>query len=61
MIHNIPQPDFEELVARNLERNPLNEIRKNHSFVRLEEVASDSFVSKFTLVPDRDNRLMTTS
>ncbi|KAL3490086.1 FAD binding domain-containing protein [Aspergillus germanicus] len=49
MIHNIPQPGFEELVARNLERNPLNEIRKNHSFVRLEEV--DDYV--LTTVEDR--------
>ncbi|KAL4953470.1 FAD binding domain-containing protein [Aspergillus filifer] len=37
MIHNIPQPAFEELVARELEKNPLNEVRKNHSFVRLEQ------------------------
>ncbi len=38
MIHNIPQPAFEELVARELAQKPLNEIRKNHSFVRLEQV-----------------------
>ncbi|GKZ76670.1 hypothetical protein AnigIFM56816_007955 [Aspergillus niger] len=35
MIHNIPQPDFEELVAKRLSKNNLVEIRKNHSFVRL--------------------------
>ncbi|KAL4942397.1 hypothetical protein BDV06DRAFT_164335 [Aspergillus oleicola] len=38
MIHNIPQPAFEELVTRELEENPLNEIRKNHSFMRLEQL-----------------------
>ncbi|KAL3455059.1 FAD binding domain-containing protein [Aspergillus heterothallicus] len=38
MIHNIPQPDFEELVAQNLKGSDLTEIRKNHSFVRLEEI-----------------------
>ncbi|KAL4922061.1 FAD binding domain-containing protein [Aspergillus aurantiobrunneus] len=37
MIHNIPQPAFEELVARELARKSLNEIRKNHSFMRLEQ------------------------
>ncbi|KAL4782591.1 FAD binding domain-containing protein [Aspergillus varians] len=37
MIHNIPQPAFEELVARELAQKPLNELRKNHSFVRLEQ------------------------
>ncbi|GLA22146.1 hypothetical protein ACMYSQ_009817 [Aspergillus niger] len=35
MIHNIPQPEFEELVAKRLSKNNLVEIRKNHSFVRL--------------------------
>ncbi|KAL4799528.1 FAD binding domain-containing protein [Aspergillus venezuelensis] len=49
MIHNIPQPAFEELVARELEKNPLNEIRKNHSFVRLEQF--DDYV--LTTIEDR--------
>ncbi|PYI03079.1 hypothetical protein BO78DRAFT_375874 [Aspergillus sclerotiicarbonarius CBS 121057] len=35
MIHNIPQPDFEELVAKKLLKNNLVEMRKNHSFVQL--------------------------
>ncbi|GKZ33932.1 hypothetical protein AbraIFM66950_004023 [Aspergillus brasiliensis] len=35
MIHNIPQPEFEELVAKRLSKNNLVEIRKNHSFVGL--------------------------
>ncbi|KAL5046450.1 hypothetical protein BDW71DRAFT_207519 [Aspergillus fruticulosus] len=37
MIHNIPQPAFEELVALELAQQPLNELRKNHSFVRAEQ------------------------
>ncbi|RAL13247.1 3-propionate hydroxylase [Aspergillus homomorphus CBS 101889] len=37
MIHNVPQPDFEEYVRRKLVKNPSVEIRKNHSFVRLED------------------------
>ncbi|KAL2860078.1 FAD binding domain-containing protein [Aspergillus pseudodeflectus] len=51
MIHNIPQPDFEELVTRNLKESPLNEIRKHHSFVRLEEL--DDYV--LTTVEDRSS------
>ena len=37
MIHNIPQPAFEELVAIQLYKLGV-EVRKNHSFVRLEQV-----------------------
>ncbi|PLB53731.1 3-propionate hydroxylase [Aspergillus steynii IBT 23096] len=36
MIHNIPQPDFEALVGRELEGGRV-EVRKGHSFVRLQE------------------------
>ncbi|KAJ5095219.1 hypothetical protein N7532_007510 [Penicillium argentinense] len=32
MIHNIPQPKFEELVAKELSGSDLVEVRKNHSF-----------------------------
>lgn len=39
MIHNIPQPEFEWLVAKRLSKNNLVEIRKNHSFVRLTDVS----------------------
>lgn len=42
MIHNIPQPAFEELVASRLSKSSLVEIRKNHTFVSLEQVR-DSF------------------
>jgi hypothetical protein len=38
MIHNIPQPDFEELVAKRLLFSSLVEIRKSHTFVGLEQV-----------------------
>ncbi|KAL5000872.1 FAD binding domain-containing protein [Aspergillus recurvatus] len=37
MIHNIPQPVFEELVARELTQQPMSELRKSHSFVRVEQ------------------------
>lgn len=40
MIHNIPQPMFEEYVAEKAKKNDLVEIRKNHSFVKLEDVCS---------------------
>ncbi|OJJ48746.1 hypothetical protein ASPZODRAFT_158388 [Penicilliopsis zonata CBS 506.65] len=40
MIHNIPQPDFEELVAKRVRKSPLVGIRKNHSFVKLEDRGS---------------------
>ncbi|KAG0647329.1 2,4-dichlorophenol hydroxylase [Hyphodiscus hymeniophilus] len=37
MIHNIPQPSFEELVASHLSLRKDTEIRKNHSFVTCEQ------------------------
>ncbi|KKK14302.1 hypothetical protein ARAM_000790 [Aspergillus rambellii] len=49
MIHNIPQPAFEDFVAKRLAQMPLNEIRKSHSFVRLQEF--DDYV--LTTVEDR--------
>ncbi|KAJ5304682.1 Branched-chain-amino-acid aminotransferase [Penicillium atrosanguineum] len=49
MIHNIPQPAFEELVADKLAKSDLVEIRKNHSFVSLEQ--GDGFV--VTTIKDR--------
>ncbi|KUL86909.1 hypothetical protein ZTR_05351 [Talaromyces verruculosus] len=33
MIHNIPQPDFEQLIAKKLTNSSNAEIRKNHTFV----------------------------
>jgi 2-polyprenyl-6-methoxyphenol hydroxylase-like FAD-dependent oxidoreductase len=38
MIHNIPQPNFEQFVATALAENPLVEIRKGVSFVSLKQV-----------------------
>ena len=38
MIHNVPQPMYEEYVAEKARVNGLIEIRKNHSFVKLEDV-----------------------
>ncbi|OJJ33796.1 hypothetical protein ASPWEDRAFT_69580 [Aspergillus wentii DTO 134E9] len=52
MIHNIPQPAFEDLVARRLEKNSLVEIRKNHSFMRCEEF--DEYV--ITTIEDRNTK-----
>lgn len=40
MIHNIPQPEFEQIIADELENNTLVEIKKNHSFVDLEDVGA---------------------
>lgn len=37
MIHNIPQPTFEELVAEYLVQDGV-EVRKNHSFISCEQV-----------------------
>ncbi|KAE8153314.1 3-propionate hydroxylase [Aspergillus avenaceus] len=37
MIHNIPQPEFENLIAQGLLRNLFVEVRKNHSFSSLED------------------------
>jgi hypothetical protein len=39
MIHNIPQPAFEEFVARRLALDGEVEVRKNHSFVTCEQVS----------------------
>jgi hypothetical protein len=38
MIHNIPQPVFEEFIAERLGRDGEVEVRKNHSFVSCEQV-----------------------
>ncbi|KAL4906997.1 hypothetical protein BDW74DRAFT_176594 [Aspergillus multicolor] len=51
MIHNIPQPAFEESVAGELAQKSLNEVRKNHSFVRLQQ--RESYV--FTTIEDRSS------
>jgi hypothetical protein len=40
MIHNIPQPEFEQIIADELDNTTLVKIRKNHSFVDLEDVGS---------------------
>lgn len=40
MIHNIPQPAFEEFVAHRLAQDGGVEIRKNHSFVSCEQVSN---------------------
>lgn len=40
MIHNIPQPAFEDFIAKRLSKINLVEIRKNHSFVSLEQVST---------------------
>lgn len=51
MLHNIPQPDFEQIIANELSHNPgLVELRKNVSFVSL--VQEDDHVT--TVVQERD-------
>lgn len=37
MIHNIPQPAFEDIISKRLSKTSFVEIRKNHSFVSLEQ------------------------
>ncbi|KAJ5718127.1 hypothetical protein N7488_003773 [Penicillium malachiteum] len=49
MIHNIPQPAFEQLITSRLSKSDLVEIRKNNSFVSLEQ--GDGFV--VTTIEDR--------
>ncbi|KAJ5570413.1 uncharacterized protein N7459_009843 [Penicillium hispanicum] len=49
MIHNIPQPAFEEMISKRLAKSSRVEIRKNHSFVSLEQAGE--FV--ITTVEDR--------
>lgn len=50
MIHNIPQPAFEEFVAHRLAQDGAVEIRKNHSFVSCEQRGN----RVITLVEDRN-------
>lgn len=40
MIHNIPQPAFEDFITKRLSKISLVDIRKNHSFVSLEQVST---------------------
>lgn len=49
MIHNIPQPTFEELVARHLVEDGV-EVRKNHSFVRCEQVRDAFYVPSMKIL-----------
>ncbi|KAG4438937.1 hypothetical protein IFR05_005563 [Cadophora sp. M221] len=52
MIHNIPQPRFEEFVASRLAEDGVVEVRKNHSFVNCKQIG-DQVV---TVVEDRSNK-----
>lgn len=47
MIHNIPQPAFEEMVASRLYKDSV-EIRKGHSFVECKQVSLYQYTD-FTL------------
>lgn len=44
MIHNIPQPDFEAIVAKALANDPNVEIRKNMSYVSCSQVGKKRFM-----------------
>jgi penicillin V acylase-like amidase (Ntn superfamily) len=62
MIHNISQPNFEELIAKRLAKSNLVEIRKNHTFVGLEEVSAlHPHLSSSKARPNRFVRLMAMS
>ncbi|KAJ5949705.1 FAD binding domain-containing protein [Penicillium verhagenii] len=52
MIHNIPQPAFEDFISKRLSKTNLVEIRKNHSFMSLEQ--RDGFV--VTKIEDRSSQ-----
>ena len=45
MIHNIPQPDFEEFLAERLSKDPSVSIRKGVSFVSSKQVSSDCVIT----------------
>lgn len=49
MIHNIPQPDFEQLIAKKLANISNAEIRKNHTFVSVEQVRLYAISSVYAL------------
>lgn len=42
MIHNVTQPMYEDYVAERVGESDLAEIRKNHSFVGLQDVGTCS-------------------
>jgi hypothetical protein len=44
MIHNIPQPEFEHFIAKELARDPNVEIRKGVAFVSCHQVCEMSLV-----------------
>ncbi|CZR64181.1 uncharacterized protein PAC_14078 [Phialocephala subalpina] len=50
MIHNVPQPTFEQFVAARLKRDGKVEVRKNHSYVGCEQVGDEVL----TKVEDRE-------
>ncbi|RAO70423.1 uncharacterized protein BHQ10_006435 [Talaromyces amestolkiae] len=52
MIHNIPQPNFEQLIANKLANSSNVEIRKNHTFVGVEQFSE--FV--ITTIEDRSTK-----
>ncbi|PVH79348.1 3-propionate hydroxylase [Cadophora sp. DSE1049] len=52
MIHNIPQPRFEEFIAARLAQDGVVEVRKNHSFVSCKQ-RGDRVI---TVVEDRSNK-----
>jgi len=52
MIHNIPQPKFEEFVASRLAQDGMVEVRKNHSFVSCKQRGN----RVITVVEDRSNK-----
>ncbi|PMD30074.1 3-propionate hydroxylase [Hyaloscypha variabilis F] len=52
MIHNIPQPAFEQFVAKRLAQDEVVEIRKNHSFISCKQHGDQVT----TLIEDRDTK-----
>ena len=54
MIHNIPQPDLEQLLADELSKNRLVEIRIGHSFISVDQGSASQYVR--TLVEERSSQ-----
>lgn len=44
MIHNIPQPDFEDFVYQRLRVDPYTEVRKGSAFISCEQASMLSVI-----------------
>jgi hypothetical protein len=61
MIHNIPQPDFEQFVAQNMRIDPNVEVRKGVFFVSCEQVSPIKPLNILRLVYSDSRRMLAES